>query len=87
MAKKSVARLFLPVKPKKMITYSVRLNAEQEVAVRDIQEKSGCRGVASLLLMAVGFAAQNQSGFVRFVRELEESSTLEGIDEDVPNAR
>lgn len=87
MSKKSVARLFLPTRPRKLVTYSVRLNTEQETAVRDIQEKSGCRGVATLLMLAVGFAAQNQSSFVRFVREVQEENDLAGVDEDVPNAK
>ena len=87
MSKKSVAQLFLPARPRKLVTYSVRLNTEQEAAVRDIQEKSGCRGVATLLMLAVGFAVQNQTNFVKFVKMMQMENDLAGVDEDVPNAK
>lgn len=65
-----VSQLFVPSKPSKMTTYSVRLSPEQVAAIESLRSSVGCRGVASLLLLAVGFAAEKRSAFVKFCAEV-----------------
>jgi hypothetical protein len=64
------SKLFAPVKPRKLITYSVRLTPEQDLAVRALKEESGCRGVATLLMLAVGYAAEHSKPFCKFAGEM-----------------